>query len=57
MRNHNRAVLLRLTETDFLTLKQLAVQHSLTVQEFLRDLLRYGALPQRPVYVPRKEKV
>lgn len=54
MRNHNRAVLLRLTETDFLTLKQLANAHALTVQEFLRDLLRYGLLPVRKASVGAK---
>lgn len=54
MRNHNRAVLLRLTEKDFLYLKQLANSHALSVQDFLRDLLRYGILPANKIAVGEK---
>lgn len=45
MRNHNKAVLLRLNESEFLGLKQLSLEHSLRVQEYLRQLIRYCRLP------------
>jgi len=46
MRTHPRAILLRLTEADFFRLKQISSAKSLTMQELLRDLLRYGVLPE-----------
>jgi hypothetical protein len=54
MRNHNCAVLLRLTEKEFLILKQRANEFSLTRQEFLRDLLRYGRLEIGATIVDKK---
>ena len=54
MRNHNKAVLLRLTEVDYHCLKDRADGGSLTVQEFLRDIIRYGVLPKRQILDGKK---
>lgn len=45
MRNHNKAILLRVTEGQYWQIKADADQRALSVQEYLRDLLRYGKLP------------
>lgn len=55
MRNHNKAVLLRLTDTDYHCLKDRADGGALTVQEFLRDIIRYGVLPERQVIDGKKK--
>lgn len=55
MRNHNKAVLLRLTDTDYHHLKDRSDGEALTVQEFLRDIIRYGVLPDRQKPDDKKE--
>lgn len=54
MRTTPKAVLLRLTVADFDFLKACAWERSLSVQDYLRDLLRYGRLPVRETYTENK---
>lgn len=54
-RVHSQAVLLRLTPADFDFLKACAWERSLNVQDYLRDLLRYGRLPVRETYESQKK--
>jgi predicted DNA binding CopG/RHH family protein len=55
MRNHNKAVLLRVSDSDFNFLKACAYERSMSVQDYLRDLLRYGTLPIRELGQPVKK--
>jgi predicted DNA binding CopG/RHH family protein len=45
MRTLTKAVLLRLSDSDFRFLQACAYERSMNVQEYLRDLLKYGTLP------------
>jgi len=55
MRNHNKAVLLRLTDQEFNILRMRASGGTQTTQEFLRDLLRYGVLPKLDILDGKKK--